>query len=115
MGAVVVGYLANGWLLKPMTDSAFVHGHLNDVLAGACILALADAVTPLMSRRARTHLAAREHIGILIAAAVYWEAVAPHLTGGTGDPWDVLAYAGGALLYSATAACLTTDARALSH
>lgn len=103
LGAVL--YEANNALVKPLRlpglAGAFFGGHFNDVVAGFAFLAytniLFDVVRP--SRRLT-----RPWVVALYAllCGLFWEVVAPALfRPSVSDPWDLLCYVVGALLYLA--------------
>ena len=94
------GYAVNRWIIPGTWKGWFMHGYFNDVL-------FIPAALPLMlwtQRRLGLRRGdAPPDWGEIILHLVVWsiatELVAPHLfSRATGDPWDVAAYAGGALV-----------------
>ena len=88
-------------MLKPRVHSAFLHDHFNDLLLIPC------ALPPLllMQRwlRLREHdrmPTAGEIILYLVVWSILFEWIGPQIMPGrtVGDPWDVVAYAVGAIL-----------------
>ena len=92
-------YATNRWLIKPHCHIEFFHSWFNDVLLIPC------ALPPV--------LLAHRWLGIRPAGAmptvgeiaahwagwsVLFEVIGPHIMRTTGDPWDVAAYAGGAVV-----------------
>lgn len=94
-------YAVNRFWLKSVSSSWFVHGYVNDILAGALLLAYANlliGMTPLFT----CTIASPSRIAVLIGlAAMYWEMIAPRLRLGVADPLDFAAYAFGASIYYA--------------
>ena len=93
-------YAANRWLVPLALKGIFLRGYFADTL-------LIPAALPLMLwlqrrlglRRVDSRPQWREILLHLVVWSVAAELVAPHLfTRATGDPWDVAAYAGGALV-----------------
>jgi len=94
------GYALNRWLVPLAWKGIFLRGYFNDTL-------LIPAALPLMlwlHRRIGLRPADnRPRWSEITLHTVVWsvaaEVIAPHLfTRATGDPWDVVAYTGGALL-----------------
>ena len=98
--AACTGYAANRWLLPHAIKGVFLKNYFADTL-------LIPAALPLIlwvhQRLALRPAGAKPswseillHWGIWSVAT---EVIAPHLFArATGDPWDVIAYGGGALL-----------------
>ncbi len=93
-------YALNRWLVPAAWKGVFLRGYLDDTL-------LIPAALPLvlwLQRRLglRTSDAPpqwREVMLHLVVWSIAAEVVAPHLfSRATGDPWDAVAYAGGALV-----------------
>src|SRR6266536_5637122 len=93
-------YAVNRFGLKPHVPSAFLHGYFNDILL------IPSALPPLLWLQRQLGL--REHddpprIGEALFHWIVWSLlfevagpfIVPHAT---GDPWDIVAYAGGAVL-----------------
>jgi len=93
-------YAANRWVVKPHMHAVFFHYWFNDVLLIPC------ALPPLLLAHARLGLrapnappTALEIAGHLAGWSVLFEVIGPHLMPHTtGDPWDVAAYAVGAVV-----------------
>jgi hypothetical protein len=98
--AACVCYAANRWLVKPHVAVSFLHGHFNDILLIPCALPL----VLWLQRR----LGLREHdrfptLAEVTAHLAVWTLIAEWigprwLNRGTGDVWDVAAYALGAAI-----------------
>ena len=93
-------YAANRWLVPVALKGAFLRGHFADVLL------IPAALPPMLWLQRRVGLRAGDdapgwreialHLIVWSAAA---ECIAPHLFArATGDAWDVVAYAAGALV-----------------
>ena len=92
-------YLLNEWVLKS-SGVGFFGNHLNDVIAGAMLLAIANVITPPDNLVSRFVASALGSAIILVVASFVWEVAAPHiLSNSTGDPLDVIAYFGGGAAY----------------
>lgn len=98
--AACAGYAVNRWLLPPTLQGGFLRNHFADLL-------LIPAALPLMLwlhrrfgwRPADARPRWSEIALYLVVWSVATELIAPHLFArATGDPWDVAAYAGGALV-----------------
>ena len=93
-------YAANRWLVPPTFKGVFLHGYFSDTLFIPAALPL---ILWLQRRLGLRRTDVRPlwseifmHVAVWSVAA---EAVAPHLFArATGDPWDVVAYTGGALV-----------------
>ncbi|MDB6065068.1 MAG: Methyltransferase type 12 [Pedosphaera sp.] len=91
-------YALNRWWIKPHFHSAFFHNWFNDLLLIPCALPPLLLVHDRLGLRARnTPPSALEIAGHLIGWSVLFEVIGPHIMRTTGDPWDVVAYATGAL------------------
>jgi hypothetical protein len=92
-------YAVNRWLIPVALKGAFLRGHFADVLL------IPAALPPMLWVQRRVGLRTADEApawGEIFLHVVVWslaaEVVAPHLfTRATGDVWDVVAYAGGAL------------------
>ena len=98
--AAVAGYAVNRWVIPFSWKGVFLRGYFSDTL-------LIPAALPLMLWLHRRLGLRREddppHWSEILLHVAVWsvacEVVAPHFfTRATGDPWDVAAYAGGALV-----------------
>lgn len=94
-------YALNRWVLKPRVHSAFLHDHFNDLLLIPC------ALPPLLLMQRWLHLRENDGPPTIGEITLYWmvwsilfEWIGPRIMPGrtVGDPWDVLAYAAGAVL-----------------
>lgn len=95
--------MLNAWVLKP-TQGTFFHSHFNDVLAGAIILAFANAIAPADSRAARFVSSLKGSALIIAFAILVWEGLGSWFrTGARADPLDAAAYVIGAAIYLAVA------------
>ena len=92
-------YAANRWLVKPHTHLALFHSWFNDFWLIPC------ALPPLLALhrclKLRTHDAVptfAEVAGHWVVWSLLFEVIGPHcFHWTTADPWDVFAYAAGAL------------------
>lgn len=92
-------YAANRWLVKPHVHRGFFHSYFNDVWLIPC------ALPPVLWLHCRLKLRAHDappQIAEIALHLVFWSAwfewLGPKvMTGKTGDPLDVVAYAVGAL------------------
>lgn len=92
-------YALNRWLLKPHLANRFLHNQFNDTLLIPC------ALPPLLMVQRRLGLrqmdgapTAGEVTFHLLIWSILFEMIGPHIMRGTvGDPWDVVAYAAGAI------------------
>ena len=101
--AVASFYLANRLWLRAAADGWigwFLSCYANDICAGAAILAWLDL---LLSLGGRPPLRSRgTAILFLLLCGLVWEVLAPlWKTGAVFDPWDLLAYQVGGLLWLA--------------
>jgi hypothetical protein len=92
-------YAANRWLIKPHCHIVFFHSWFNDILLIPC----AQPPLLLVHRWLRIRPAgAMPTVGEIAAHWAGWsvlfEVIGPHIMRTTGDPWDVVAYAGGAFV-----------------
>ena len=93
-------YAVNRIWLRHVFSNWFIHGYLNDILAGTLILAYANLIiglTPLFDRV----IVSLSQIAIFITAAgFYWEFITPLYRQPTAaDPYNLVAYGFGAALY----------------
>ncbi|WP_155522691.1 hypothetical protein [Salisediminibacterium selenitireducens] len=97
---VLVFYSGNQLWVKPMTAHWFVHGYVNDILAGIWLPALINALASLFRIQRALVTDPEKIVLIAVMAGLFWELAAPQfVTGSTQDPFDILAYVTGALLY----------------
>lgn len=93
-------YGLNRWVLPLALKGVFLRGYFDDTL----LIPAALPLLLLLQRRLGLRTTdARPQWGEILLHVVVWsvaaELVAPHLFAhATGDPWDVAAYAGGALV-----------------
>ncbi len=95
-------YLFNHFYLKEVTTNLFIHGYLNDVMAGWFMVAWIQILISL-SKYKHSVLINKWFIQLLIVAlaSLYWEFVAPlYVTGNVSDILDLVAYLAGAVCYS---------------
>lgn len=97
---VCVGlYGLNVLFLKTHTSVIFFRFYLNDVLAGALLVAYTNAligVTPLKPHTLK-HL--WQMLALTFCAGLFWEFVTPLFRQSTSDPFDLIAYLIGAGIY----------------
>src|ERR1051326_528542 len=92
-------YALNRWELKPRLHFPFLHDHFNDLLLMPCALPLLLYLQRCLKLRTHDLPPTPGEITLYLAVwSVLFEWLGPHLMPWTtGDPWDVLAYAVGAL------------------
>ena len=91
-------YAANRWLIKPHVHLAFFHNWFNDTLLIPCAMPPLLFVHDLLHLRPRNAWpTALEIAAHLVGWSILFEIIGPHIMHTTGDPWDVVAYAAGAL------------------
>jgi ubiquinone/menaquinone biosynthesis C-methylase UbiE len=92
-------YAANRWLVKPHVHLAFFHNWFDDIWLIPCALPPLLLVHDWLGLRKRgAPPSTLEILAHLIGWTVLFEIIGPHIMRTTGDPWDAVAYAGGALL-----------------
>ena len=98
--AAAAAYAANRWLVPLALKGAFLRGHFADLLLIPAALPLLLWVQRRLGLRGHDARPDSREVWLHVAVwAITAEAVAPWLFGrATGDPWDVAAYAGGAVL-----------------
>ena len=96
-------YALNGWLLKPLLPSPFLHGHFNDLLLMPAALPVILWVQRLTGLRLHDCAPSWSEMGLhLVVWSLICEFIGPYwLRHGTADVWDVAAYTAGGI-----AACL---------
>ncbi len=89
-------YAANRWWIKPHVHLAFFHNWFNDCLLIPC------ALPPLLFAHDLFRIRPRGAFPTALEIFAHWagwsllfEGIGPHIMRTTGDPWDVVAYAGG--------------------
>ena len=93
-------YALNRWAIKPHVHNVFLHGYFNDCWLMPC------ALPPILWLHRRLGLRSNDDepsVGEIFLHLVFWSAlfewIGPKfMPGTTGDPWDVVAYAAGAIL-----------------
>jgi ubiquinone/menaquinone biosynthesis C-methylase UbiE len=92
-------YALNRWLIKPHCEIAFFHNWFNDVLLIPC------ALPPVLLTHRWLGLRRHDRPPTFGEVAAHWagwsvlfEVIGPRIMPTTGDPWDVVAYGGGALM-----------------
>ena len=92
-------YALNQWILKG-TGLPFFQAYMNDVLAGAALLAIANMISPPRHPVGDFVSSILGSLIIITIASFVWEVLAPLvLERSRGDPVDVLAYFAGAGIY----------------
>jgi len=92
-------YAINRWLVKPLGGPRFCYSHFNDLWLIPC------ALPPLLWLHRQWGLRPHDdppHAAEILAHLVFWsallEGIGPRFAlHSVGDPWDVAAYAGGAV------------------
>ena len=109
-GASVLLYALNRWVLKPTIASAFLRDLFNDVLLVPCALPILLAGEEQLDTRGRAGPpTALEVVTYTAGWSVTCEVLGPAMfPWSTSDPWDVVAYMGGAIV---AAACWRSTAR----
>ena len=97
--ACIAIYASNEFGVKALFMSTFFHGHFNDMLAGVVLLAYANLLATLAHQPRLEFRSPVKALVLVLVAGLYWEEIAPLYTTSTADPWDLLAYVGGGLVY----------------
>ena len=91
-------YAANRWLIKPHCHIVFFHSWFNDTLLIPCALPPVLLLQRWLGLRSHDEFPKPgEIIAHVIGWSVLFEVVGPHILPTTGDPWDAVAYAAGAV------------------
>ncbi len=95
-----LAYAANRWLVPSALKGVFLHGYFADLLLIPAALPLLLWVHQQLGLRPAELRPRWSEIWLHVAVwSVAAEGIVPHFVArATGDPWDVAAYAGGALL-----------------
>ena len=98
--AACAGYALNRWVIPGAWKGWFLHGYFNDVLfIPAALPLMLWLQRQLRLRNTDTYPTWEEILMHWVVWSVAAELVAPHLfSRATGDPWDVVAYAAGAVM-----------------
>ena len=93
-------YALNRWVFKPLCPGPFLHGYFNDLWLIPCALPAVLWVHRQLGLRSHDAMPRPAEIALhLVTWSVICEAIGPALVrGACGDPWDVAAYAAGAVL-----------------
>lgn len=93
-------YALNRWFLKPNVSLGFLHSHFNDLLLIPCALPLMLLLHRQVRLRGHDDPPTAGEIGLhLVVWSILFELAGPGLmTHATGDAWDILAYAAGAVV-----------------
>jgi hypothetical protein len=93
-------YVVNRWVVKPHVHLLFFHAWFNDVLLIPCALPPLLLVHRWLGLRARDGWPTTGEIAAhLVGWSVLFEYIGPHIMKHTtGDLWDVVAYAAGAVI-----------------
>ena len=96
----VSGYALNRWLLGTLSASAFLHGHLDDLLMLPAALPVVLWLQRFLGLRAHDNPPSWTEMAFhLVVWSVICEFIGPHwLHHGTADVWDVVAYATGGVV-----------------
>jgi ubiquinone/menaquinone biosynthesis C-methylase UbiE len=91
-------YAANRWVIKPHCHIVFFHYWFSDLLLIPCALPPLLLVQRWLGLRSHDHApTAGEIFAHWVGWSILFEVVGPHILPTTGDPWDVGAYAIGAV------------------
>ncbi|AOM84002.1 hypothetical protein [Salisediminibacterium beveridgei] len=97
---VVLFYLINQTVIKAWTDHWFIHWYVNDLLAGIWLPALTMALAASFRVHQILMLSGAKILLVVLVAGLFWELIAPlYVTGSVRDPFDILAYVSGGLIY----------------
>ncbi|EEF62220.1 hypothetical protein [Pedosphaera parvula] len=92
-------YVVNRWVIKPHVHAAFFHNWFNDGLLIPCALPPLLLLHKLCGLRNHDAFPTTGEIAAhLVGWSVLFEWIGPRIMRTTGDPWDVVAYAVGAVL-----------------
>jgi ubiquinone/menaquinone biosynthesis C-methylase UbiE len=92
-------YATNRWLIKPHCPILFFHYWFNDILLIPCALPPLLLAHRWLGLRPADAMPTLGEIGCHLAGwSVLFEVIGPHIMRTTGDPWDMVAYAGGAVV-----------------
>ncbi|NUM71708.1 MAG: hypothetical protein HUU43_12735 [Ignavibacteriaceae bacterium] len=95
----VLLYLINSLVLKHLLHSPFLSFYFNDIMGGALFISYLNLLFGWF--RVKEHLLRKFHVivFIMLAAGVGWEYLTPLYKESTSDPYDLLAYQAGGLIY----------------
>jgi len=92
-------YAANRWWIKPHCHIEFFHSWFNDCLLIPCALPPLLLMHRVLGLRPRWAMPTFGEIAAHWAGwSVLFEVIGPHIMRTVGDPWDAVAYAGGAVV-----------------
>lgn len=98
--ATVLLYLLNEFGLKAWTEHAFVQGHMNDLLAMGLLLPYSNVLLGLYTGRDLRLVRFGPIVSFALLVGLFWEYVTPfYYEKSVGDPWDVVFYVAGSLVY----------------
>ena len=94
-----LAYTLNRWVLKPHTDSLFLHSYFNDLWLIPCALPSLLWIQRSLRLRSHDHYPSRlEILTTLTVWSVLFEIIGPRWMPTVGDPLDIAAYSVGALV-----------------
>jgi hypothetical protein len=93
-------YALNRWIVKPRVHSLFLRSHFDDLLLIPCALPPLLLMQRRLRLRTNDDIPAMGEIGLyLVVWSILFEIIGPHIMRHvTGDPWDIVSYACGAVL-----------------
>ena len=98
--AALLLYIVNRLYLKGVMDWLFIQHYFNDVLAGMVIVAFVNILAVLGNQRRLLLIHIFRILLFTFFCGVFWEYVTPlYLSYSVADPFDVLAYMTGGMLY----------------
>ncbi len=95
-------YVANNQVLKIVFDNKIIHGQLNDVLGIIVFLSYANLLIIYFGKKSLRINSLKKIAISTIVVSLWWEYITPFYHKSTSDPYDLVAYGIGSLIYFAT-------------
>ncbi|MBD8497374.1 hypothetical protein [Paenibacillus arenosi] len=96
-------YIVNNQVMKPSWNVYFLHSHFNDVIGGILIVAFTNLASAIGGQARLNLYSVWRILSFTLVVGLFWEYVTPLYHQGVTDPWDVIAYMSGGVLYWALA------------
>jgi hypothetical protein len=101
----VLIYVTNNQVLKSISDNKIIHGQLNDVLGVIVFLSYSNLLITYFGKKSlRINSLKKVAISTTIVS-LWWEYITPYYHKSTSDPYDLLAYGTGSLIYYVIIQC----------